>query len=53
MANHKIIESLEVEGAFNCHLVQLPCKEQGHLQLKDVVQNQVQPDCDCLQGQVF
>ena len=53
MANHKIIESLEVEGAFNCHLVQLPCKEQGHLQLKYVVQNQVQPDCDCLQGQVF
>jgi len=27
---HRIIEPLELEGTFKCHLVQLPCNEQGH-----------------------
>ena len=30
---HRIIESLELEGTFRGHLVQLPCSEQGHAQL--------------------
>mgnify|MGYP001854967389 CR=1 len=27
---HRFIESLEKEGTFKDHLVQLPCNEQGH-----------------------
>jgi len=27
---HRIIESLELEGSFKGHPVQLPCNEQGH-----------------------
>jgi len=53
LLGHRIIELFVLKRTLKGCLVQLPCKEQGHLQLKDVVQNQVQPDCDCLQGQVF
>ena len=36
--------------SFRGHLAQLPCNEQGHLQLFAVVQNPIQPDLECLQG---
>jgi len=32
-AEDRIMESLELEGTFKGRLVQLPCHEQGHLQL--------------------
>jgi len=32
-----------LEGTFKGHLVQLPCSEQGHSQLDQVVQSLVQP----------
>ena len=35
--NHRIIESLEPEGTFKGHLLQLPCSEQGHAQLHQVL----------------
>ena len=38
----EIIESLELEGTFKGHLVQLPCNEQGHAQLDQVAQSPVQ-----------
>jgi len=31
------MESFELEGTFKGHLVQLPCNEQGHLQLMSPV----------------
>jgi len=34
--NHRIVEPFEFEGVFKGHLVQLPCHEQGHLQLDQV-----------------
>ena len=37
VANDRIIESLELEGTFKGHLDQLPCNEQRHPQLKQVV----------------
>ena len=40
-----------MEGTLQCHLVQFPCNEQGHLQLDQVAQSPVQPDLWCLQGQ--
>ena len=48
--NHRTIESLELEETLKGHLVQLPCKEQGHLQLHQVSQNHIQSDLECLQG---
>jgi len=34
---HGIIEWLELDGTFKGHLVQLPCTEQGHPQLRQVL----------------
>jgi len=39
------------EGTLKGHLVQLPCREQEHLQLDQGAQSPVQPDLECLQGQ--
>lgn len=36
------IDSFELEGTLKSHLLQLPCREQGHLQLDQVAQNLVQ-----------
>ena len=35
--NHTVTEWFELEGTLRCHLVQLPCHEQGHLQLHQVL----------------
>ena len=35
--NHRITESFELEGALKGHLVQLPCNQQGRLQLHQVL----------------
>ena len=48
---HKIIDSFKLEGIFKSHLVQLPCNEQGPLQLDQAAQSPLQPDPECLQGQ--
>ncbi len=45
-----IIESLELEGTFKGHLVQLPCNEKGHVQLDQVAQGLIQPHLESLQG---
>jgi len=41
---------LELEGTLKDHLVQIPCNEEGHRQLKLVAQSPVPPDLECLQG---
>ena len=46
-------ELFELGGTFKGHLVQLPCSEQGHLQLHQVAQSPIQADLECLQGQVL
>ena len=47
---HRTIESLELEGTFKGHLVQLPCKEQGAPQLDQIAQSLIQPLLESLQG---
>jgi len=47
--NLNFIESFELEGTFKGHLIQLPCSEEGHLQLGQITQSPVQPEC--LQGE--
>ena len=44
--NHRMVESFELDKSLKCHLVQLPCNEQGHLQLHQSGQNTVQPDLE-------
>ena len=44
------IESLELEGTFKGHLVQLPCNEQGRVQPHQVAQGLIQPRLESLQG---
>ena len=46
----RITELFELEGTLKGHLVQLPCSEQGHLQLHQAAQSPVQPDLQCLKG---
>ena len=45
-----IIEPFELEGTSEGHIVQLPCTEQGHLQLNQVAQSTIQPYPECFQG---
>jgi len=47
---HGITELFELEGNLKCHLVQLLCNEQGHLQLDQIAQSRVQPVLERLQG---
>jgi len=44
------MESFEWEGTFKGHLVQLPCNEQGYLQIDQIAQSLIQPDLECLEG---
>ena len=44
--SHRIVK---LEGTLKGHLGQLPCNEQGHLQLDQVDQSPVQLDSECLQ----
>jgi len=39
LKDYRIIELFELEGTLKRHLVQLPCNEQGHLQLHQVAQS--------------
>ena len=50
---HRIINLFELEGTFKGHLVQFLYSEQGHPPLDQGAQNLVQPDLECLQGQVI
>lgn len=47
---YRIIETLELKGAFICHLVQIPCNKQGHPQLDQVTQGLILPRLESLQG---
>ena len=49
----RITEVFALERTLEDVLVQLPCSEQGHLQLDQVAQSLVQSDLECLQGQGF
>jgi len=48
---NRIVELFELEEIIKGHLVQLPCNEQGHLQLDQGAQSPIQPDLECLQEQ--
>jgi len=47
---HTTTEGFGLEGTFRGHLVQTPCREQGHLQLDQVAQSPVQPGLERFQG---
>jgi len=40
---NRIMKSFELEGTSEGHLVQYPCNEQGHPQLDQVAQSNLQP----------
>ena len=44
-----ITESFELDETLTGHLVQIPCNEQGHLQLEQGAHGPVQPDLEHLQ----
>jgi len=44
---HRIVECFGLEGTFRGHPAQLPCSEQGHLQLDQVAQSAIQPGLEC------
>ena len=46
--NRRIKELPELEGTLRGHLIQLPCTEQGHLQLESVAQSPAQSGLECL-----
>ena len=46
-----ITAMFDLEGTLKGHLVQIPCNEQGHLLLDQVVQSPIQHGYECLQGQ--
>lgn len=48
--SHRIIESVELEGTFKGHLVQLLCNGHRHVQLNKVAQGLIQPHFESLQG---
>lgn len=48
-ADHRIVESFELEGNFKGNLFQQPYNEQGQLQQDHVVQSPIQTDPECLQ----
>ena len=47
----RIIESLELEGTSEGHVVQLPCNEHEYQQLDQVTQDLIKPHLESLQGQ--
>lgn len=49
--SYRIREHFKLERTLNGHLVYLPFKKQGCLQLNQVAQRPTQPDLGCLQGQ--
>ena len=50
LLDHRIIQSVKLEGTFKGHLVQLPCNELGHAQLDETAHGLVQPYIESLQG---
>ena len=50
--SNRILESFELEETLKCHLVQLPCNEQGNLQLDQVARSLSQSGFECLHGWV-
>lgn len=53
IVNYRIVELFELEQAIKNHVVQLHCNKEGQLQLDQVALSPIQPDLDCLQGQVI
>ena len=51
MLIYRLIESLELEGTFKDHVVQLTCNEQEHAQLDQVAHGLIQPCLASFQGQ--
>jgi len=48
--DHRILESLELEGTSEGHQIQLPCNAQGQHSTGQVVQDLIQPGLESLQG---
>lgn len=49
VSGHGLLEWFGLEGTFRDHLVQLLCREQGHLPLDHVAQSPIHPDLDRFQ----